>query len=272
MRAASPNSARTAFCGDSSRGAPSARSNSHIRPCTDKCSGECAATALRIRPKLEYANSLECYNASVGEWRARMPHACRAKFRRTYRQLRWRTRSCTFSGRSPAVRLHRLGAHVLAGWSDGVGPGRERMLVDCAAIRALRCSEPTLESIGFDPTRIYVCVIVITFGIAAVFFLAGVTTFSRFTDNGIEIRPRFHSDPTSTTTPASAQSSIARRFAPNGNTVPRPHFVILFDDHTSWSMRKSLRDPVPDLDSEIARLVSHQSRRRSSSNPQRRTT
>ncbi len=39
MRAASPNSARTAFCGDSSRGAPSARSDSPIRPCTDKCSG-----------------------------------------------------------------------------------------------------------------------------------------------------------------------------------------------------------------------------------------
>jgi hypothetical protein len=48
-----------------------------------------AADGSLIRPKLEYANLLECYNAVLRQWRASMPHACRAHYGRLYRQFRW---------------------------------------------------------------------------------------------------------------------------------------------------------------------------------------
>ncbi len=47
--------------------------------------------------------------------------------------------------------------------------------------------------------------------------------------------------------------------APNGNTGNSPHFVILFDDGTSWSTRDGLRDPVPEVDQQIANFVSRRS-------------
>ncbi len=48
-----------------------------------------------------------------------------------------------------------------------------------------------LERVGFDPRRLFVCVVVIFFAGAAVFFLAGVTSYTRFTDAGIEIQRPF---------------------------------------------------------------------------------
>ncbi len=76
-----------------------------------------AADGARIRPKLEYANSLECYNASVGEWRARVPHACRAQFRRTYRQLRWAHALMHLFWAIPALLVY--AALGLTYWLDG---------------------------------------------------------------------------------------------------------------------------------------------------------
>ena len=47
-----------------------------------------SADGSRIRPKLEYTNSLECYNDAIRAWRACVPHGCREHFRRVYGQAR----------------------------------------------------------------------------------------------------------------------------------------------------------------------------------------
>jgi hypothetical protein len=119
-----------------------------------------------------------------------------------------------------------------------------------------------MERVGFDPRRLYVCIVVIFFAGAAVFFLAGVTSYSRFTDAGIEIQRPF-----------SLRSSFyeyarvraieyrATFRAPAGNRVQTPHYVILFDDGRSWSSRDGLRDPVTKVDGQIAQLVSRRSKR-----------
>ena len=47
--------------------------------------------------------------------------------------------------------------------------------------------------------------------------------------------------------------------APSGNTGRSPHYVIRFDDGTSWSTRDGLRDPVPQVDDPIVQFVSRRS-------------
>ena len=47
-----------------------------------------ADSSTCIRRKLEYTNSLECYNAAMCAWRACVPHACREHYRRVYRRTR----------------------------------------------------------------------------------------------------------------------------------------------------------------------------------------
>ena len=47
-----------------------------------------SADGSRIRPKLEYTNSVECYNAAMLAWRACVPHACREHYQRVYRRTR----------------------------------------------------------------------------------------------------------------------------------------------------------------------------------------
>jgi hypothetical protein len=104
-------------------------------------------------------------------------------------------------------------------------------------------------------------VILVLVGSAA-FFVAGVTSSSRFTDDGIEIQRPF-------TFRGNFYGYSRVRFiehrgtvhAPIGNKVARPHFVISFDDGASWSSRDGLRDPVPELDGRIAQLVSERSKR-----------
>ena len=119
-----------------------------------------------------------------------------------------------------------------------------------------------MEGVGFDPRRLFACLAVFAFAGAAVFFLAGVTSFSRFTDTGIEIRrpfsfrSRFYEY-----TRVRAIEHRATSRAPAGNTMRRPEHVILFDDGTSWSSSEGLRDPVPALDGRIAQLVSERSKR-----------
>jgi hypothetical protein len=118
------------------------------------------------------------------------------------------------------------------------------------------------ERNGFEARRFFVCLAVTVFAGSALCLLAGVTSFSRFTDVGIEIRL-----PLSLHTSFYGYArvkSIERRAtfrAPIGNTVQRPHYVILFDDGRSWSSREGLRHPEPDVDFRIAQLVSHRSKR-----------
>jgi hypothetical protein len=119
-----------------------------------------------------------------------------------------------------------------------------------------------IERVGFAPRRLLVCLVIIALGVAAVFFLAGVTTYSRFTDAGVEIhRPLSFRNPFYEYARVKAIEHQATFRAPIGNTVKRPHYVILFDDGTLWSSREGLREPVPEVDDQIARLVSQRSKR-----------
>jgi len=92
--------------------------------------------------------------------------------------------------------------------------------------------------------------------------VAGVTTFARFTEAGIEIgRPlSFHSRFYEYARVQAIEHRATSR-APSGNAVERTHFVILFDDGASWSTLAGLRHPVPEVDGRIAELVSRRCRR-----------
>jgi hypothetical protein len=119
-----------------------------------------------------------------------------------------------------------------------------------------------LERIGFDPRRLLACYAVISVAGSAVLFVAGVTSFTRFTDDGIEIqRPlSFRSDFYSYARVRAIEHRAIDR-TPIGITFKRPHHVILFDVGNSWDSSSGLRDPVPDVDGRIARLVSQRSKR-----------
>jgi hypothetical protein len=115
----------------------------------------------------------------------------------------------------------------------------------------------SLERAGFDARRLFVFLAVIILTASAVFFVAGVTSFCRFTDAGIEIqRPfSFHSAFYSYARVRAIEHHSSMRM-PAGNTIKRPNHVIIFDDSTSWSSADGLRDPSPEVDSRIARFVS----------------
>ncbi len=119
-----------------------------------------------------------------------------------------------------------------------------------------------IEENGFDGRRLLVCLAVLTFGGAAVYFLAGVTSFTRFSDAGIEIQDAFsfRSVFYDYTRVRSIEHRATLR-APMGNTVERGHHVIVLDDGASWSSDEFLRQPVPKVAEKIARFVSQQSKR-----------
>jgi hypothetical protein len=113
---------------------------------------------------------------------------------------------------------------------------------------------------GAVARRIFVGLAVALSAGAAVWFLAEVTSFTRFTDAGVEIqRPLSLSSRFYEYARVQAIEHRIPSLVRNGNTVRYPHYVILFDDGTSWSSREGLRDPVPDLDEQIASLVSRRS-------------
>ncbi len=367
-----------------------------------------AADGSRIRPKLEYANSLECYNVAVRTWRAFMPHACRAHFARVYRQSRRAHALIHLFWVIPALYVYALlgllyGLHVEIAW-EKIGSAstciamlyawcvlqnllflkelrldfdqwyalveasltepRSPSPVSSFAIFRWMCPAPVaafaeepitdeersvyhrwefgsllpifllvpllnfawylglrwaaslfhheahgtrfllqpspiywlspafflalitsaipldglyrallrdryrryerccMERVGFDGRRLFVCLAVVVFAGSAVCFLAGVTSFSKFTDAGIEIqRPLSFRSGFYEYARVQAIEHRATFRAPIGNTVQCPHYVILFDDGTSWSSHEGLRDPVPEVDGQIAQLVSQRSKR-----------
>lgn len=118
------------------------------------------------------------------------------------------------------------------------------------------------ERMGFDGNRLLVGLAVLIFAGSAVFFLAGVTSFARFTDAGIVIeRPLSFRSEFRAYSRVRAIEHRATVPAGNGKAARRPHHVILFDDGTSWSTREGLRDPVPDVDAQVAQFVSRRSGR-----------
>jgi hypothetical protein len=118
------------------------------------------------------------------------------------------------------------------------------------------------ERLGFDARRLFLYLAVMVFVGSAIFSLAAATSFSRFTETGVEI-----AQPLSLRTSFYEYSRVkaiehrATFQAPIGNIVKYPHHVILFDDGTSWSSRKWFRDPMPEVDGQITQLVSQRSKR-----------
>jgi hypothetical protein len=97
-------------------------------------------------------------------------------------------------------------------------------------------------------------------GGSAVFFVAGVRSFARFDEGGVEIgRPLAFRSTYYGHDRIKAIEHWARFKVPIGMTIE--HHVIVFDDGSSWSTRDAFRDPVQDLDEQISQLVSHQSGR-----------
>ena len=105
-----------------------------------------AADGSRIRPKLAYTSSLECYNAAVCEWRARMPHAWRAHCGRVYRQDRRAHAGIHLLWVIPALFVYPLPAtFVRAARGDCVGRDRGSEHVDSDHLRVVRLAQPELS-------------------------------------------------------------------------------------------------------------------------------
>ncbi len=117
------------------------------------------------------------------------------------------------------------------------------------------------ERVGFDEKRALMWLAPLIIAGSVVCFLAGVTSFARFQEAGVEVgRPLALR---STFYDYAHVRTIEHRAAfraPNGNIIPRYH-VITFDDGSSWSSRSVFRDPEPDLDGRIAELVARRSGR-----------
>jgi hypothetical protein len=118
------------------------------------------------------------------------------------------------------------------------------------------------EKQGYDARKAYALLAALAVPAALAFYLAGPTSFTRFTKDGIEIgRPlSFRSEFRKYSNVRTIEHRATFR-APSGRTVHRPHYVIGFDDGESWSTRGLLREPVPEVDDPMARLVSARSGR-----------
>jgi hypothetical protein len=128
--------------------------------------------------------------------------------------------------------------------------------------RYCRFERYCVERAGVAGNRVCMWLAMFVFTGSAVFFLASVTTFSRFTEEGVEIQRALSFR--STFYDYGRVQLIEHRAtfrASNGKTVDRPHHVILFDDGTTWDSREGLRDPLPELDGQIVQLVSRRSAR-----------
>jgi hypothetical protein len=97
---------------------------------------------------------------------------------------------------------------------------------------------------------------------STIVFVAGATSFSRFTDAGIEMQRPFAFRPSfyGYNRVRFIEHHLTSR-APMGNKVAGPHLVIVFDDGTSWNSREGLRVPVPKMDGRLEQLVSERSKR-----------
>ena len=118
------------------------------------------------------------------------------------------------------------------------------------------------ERVGFNGKRVFAWLAAFVAVGSSVGFVAGVTSFARFDEAGVEIgRPLGFRSKFYTYKSVKSIEHRATFRAPNGNNVRRPHYVVAFDDGTSWSTREGLRDPVPESDDRIAQLVAQKSGR-----------
>ncbi|MFO0956849.1 MAG: hypothetical protein U0800_05195 [Isosphaeraceae bacterium] len=115
---------------------------------------------------------------------------------------------------------------------------------------------------GIDGWAAFRWLAAIVIGGSILGILVGLTSYARFDEEGVEIgRPlRFQGQ----FYPYRSIQSIEHRatlIAPNGNTVRRPHHVLLFEDGTTWSTREGARDPIPDLDVPMSEFIAKQAGR-----------
>lgn len=116
------------------------------------------------------------------------------------------------------------------------------------------------ERVGFDSKRVLPWLSRFVIIGSVITYCAGMTSFTRFDEKGIQIgRPLTFRSTFYAYRRVSAIEDRATLQARNGNIIARPHYVIMFDDGSSWSTRQGLRDPVPELDEQIARLVEKRS-------------
>ena len=116
---------------------------------------------------------------------------------------------------------------------------------------------------SFDAKRVFLWLAALMIAPSAAWFLAGVRSFTWFDEAGVEVgRPLAFRSTFYTYAHVKSIEHRSTFRAPNGNVIQRrPHYVIVFDDGSSWSTRDMFRDPVPDLDRQIAQLVARKSGR-----------
>jgi hypothetical protein len=118
------------------------------------------------------------------------------------------------------------------------------------------------EKNGFDTKKVYTLLTALVAPAALAFYLAGLTSFTRFTKAGIEIgRPlSLRTNYRDFSHVLTIEHRVTFR-APNGKAILCPYYVIRFDDGETWSTLEGLRDPDPGMDDPMARLVSARSGR-----------
>ncbi len=115
---------------------------------------------------------------------------------------------------------------------------------------------------GYDNDRAFGWLAALSLAGAAVWFMAGTRSFATFDETGIEFgrpfafRTSFHSYTRVVTIEHRATYRAMIR-----NIFKGPHYVIVFDDGSSWSTRDWFRRPVPALDRQIAAMVARKSGR-----------
>jgi hypothetical protein len=117
------------------------------------------------------------------------------------------------------------------------------------------------ERVGFDGDRAFALLAAVLVVGSLVFFNVSVRSFARFTGSGIEIGRlvppgrRFYEYERV----RSVEHCESFR-APIGSIVRQPHYVIVFDDGTTWSSN-GVQNPPQEVAEGIARLVAQRSGR-----------
>jgi hypothetical protein len=117
------------------------------------------------------------------------------------------------------------------------------------------------ERVGIDGERVFALMAAVVVAGSVVFCSVALRCFARFTENGVEIGRVLSLG--SKYYEYKRVRGIEHRAtfqAPNGNIIRRPHFVIVFDDGTSWSS-DGPHESTPETASRIAQLVSRRSGR-----------
>jgi hypothetical protein len=128
--------------------------------------------------------------------------------------------------------------------------------------RAHRYERFSMGLSGIDERRAFPWFAGLVIAGCVVCVLVGLTTFTRFDADGIEIRRPFsrHSRFYGYARVNAIEHRASHR-APSGEIVKGFNHVVLFDDGTIWSTYDGLRVPIPELDQMIVQLISEKARR-----------